>query len=309
MTIKASFIGANPNPRVVGEKMMEYKCNYFIGNDPTRWRTDVPNYESITLRDIYEGVDLRFSSGGDGRLTYQYELSSGADISKVELSYEDTESVVIDGGRAVANTKWGEISGLLAAPADVSTLSDGTSSQPIVSAGVRAGVLDYGGSRGMTLEYSTYLGGSNDDCGYGIAIDASGCAYVIGQTESSDFPAENAWDNNYNGGDDVFVTKFSAAGSSLLYSTFLGGSGSDYSEAIAIDASGCAYVTGGTYSSDFPTENAWDDSYHDDYGDYGDVFVTKLSAAGNSLLYSTYLGGLVLKTALVLLLTVPAVPM
>jgi len=147
------------------------------------------------------------------------------------------------------------------------------------------------------LSYSTYLGGSDSDRCYGIAVDASGAAYVTGYTYSSDFPTENAWDDSHNGYWDVFVTKFSAAGNSLLYSTFLGGSDWEGDESfshkggIAVDGSGCAYVTGGTHSSDFPTENAWDDSFNGGYYDV-DAFVTKFSAAGNTLLYSTFLGGI-----------------
>jgi hypothetical protein len=140
---------------------------------------------------------------------------------------------------------------------------------------------------GNTLLYSTFLGGSSYDYGYGIAVDASGCAYVTGCTYSSDFPTENAWDYTL-GSWDVFVTKFSASGNSLLYSTFLGGGGYDYGRGIGVDGSSCAYVTGYTTSSDFPTENAWDDSFNG--GSY-DAFVTKFSAAGNSLLYSTFLAG------------------
>jgi len=126
------------------------------------------------------------------------------------------------------------------------------------------------------------------DLSHGISIDGSGCAYVTGQTVSSDFPTENAWDNNYNGGGDVCVTKFSAAGNSLLYSTFLGGSGGDLGWDITFDGSSCAYVTGFTKSSDFPTENAWDTSYG---SGLLDAFVTRFSTDGNSLLYSTFLGG------------------
>jgi len=142
-------------------------------------------------------------------------------------------------------------------------------------------------SAGTALLYSTYLGGNSSEYGYGIAVDSSGCAYVTGYTYSSDFPTTvGAWDTTYYNGD-VFVTKFNSAGTALLYSTYLGGSSSEYGYGIAVDSSGCAYVTGYTYSSDFPTTvGAWDTSYYNT-----DLFVTKFNSAGTALLYSTFLGG------------------
>ena len=124
------------------------------------------------------------------------------------------------------------------------------------------------------LIYSTYLGGGSNDGSYGIAVDASGNAYVTGYTKSSDFPTLNAYDGSHNGDYDVFVTKLSSDGNALIYSTYLGGSSQDRGRGIAVDALGNAYVTGYTKSSDFPTLNAYDTSF----GGYQDAFVAKLSA-------------------------------
>ena len=140
---------------------------------------------------------------------------------------------------------------------------------------------------GDSLVYSTYLGGSSDDEGHGIAVDAQGSAYVTGYTFSTDFPTQNPYQGANAGGSDAFVTKLSASGSSLGYSTYLGGSSDDNGHGIAVDAQGSAYVTGFTGSSDFPTQNP----YQGAFAGYSDVFVTKLSTSGNSLVYSTYLGG------------------
>ena len=147
------------------------------------------------------------------------------------------------------------------------------------------------------LAWSTYLGGSGDDVGYGIAVDAAGNAYVTGCTDSSNFPTTaGACDTTYNGGSsDVFVAKLNASGSGLVYSTYLGGSGhDDYGSGIAVDAAGNAYVTGYTYSSDFPTTaGALDRTYNGG----GDVFVAKLNASGSGLVYSTYLGEAAVSTS------------
>ena len=146
-------------------------------------------------------------------------------------------------------------------------------------------------SAGTDLLYSTYLGGSNDDYGSGIAVDGNGNAYITGMTESGDFPTTpNAYDTTYNGYADAFITKIDSTGTNLIYSTCLGGSNSnDWGFEIAIDGSGNAYITGYTYSSDFPTTpGAYDTSYN---GGYGDAFIAKINSTGTNLIYSTYIGG------------------
>ena len=133
--------------------------------------------------------------------------------------------------------------------------------------------------------YSTYLGGQSSDRGFGIAVDGSGNAYVSGFTEGSDFPTHNAYQLN-QGDDDAFVTKLSPSGSSLIYSTYLGGGLREGSYGIAVDESGNAYVTGYTESGNFPTQNPLQM-----FQGSIDAFVTKLSNSGDSLIYSTYIGG------------------
>jgi hypothetical protein len=136
--------------------------------------------------------------------------------------------------------------------------------------------------------YSTFLGGSSSDGVKGLALDAQGSAIVAGVTDSPDFPSTpGAFDTTYNGGD-AFVTKLSPTGSSLVYSTFLGGAGGDFATALAVDGQGSAIVGGGTGSLDFPiTPGAFDTTYNGNQ----DGFVTRLSPTGSSLIYSTFLGG------------------
>ncbi len=137
------------------------------------------------------------------------------------------------------------------------------------------------------LVYSTFLGGSAQEFGMGIAVDNSGYAYIMGYTVSSDFPMINPYDPSYNGNKDVFVSKLGLTGSQLIYSTYLGGDLDDYGGGIAVDNTGCAYITGCTNSLNFPTQNAYDPTLNGS----NDVFITKLSANGNNLIYSTFLGG------------------
>lgn len=140
---------------------------------------------------------------------------------------------------------------------------------------------------GSKILYSTFIGGSADDVGYGIAVDSSGSAYVTGDTSSTNFPLEKASQKTPGGLFDAFVFKLSPDGSKLLYSTYIGGSQGDRGDAIAVDGSGNAYITGYTYSTDFPILHPIQNAFTD-----GNVhcFVTKLDAGG-ALAYSTYLGG------------------
>jgi hypothetical protein len=145
---------------------------------------------------------------------------------------------------------------------------------------------------GSALDYSTFLGGTGDDEGEGIAVDGSGRAYVTGTTSSTDYPkTSGAFDRTHNGDVDAFVTKLNASGSALVYSTYLGGTSGERGEGIAVDGSGRVYVSGSTFSHDYPTtQGAFDNSFNGGV-DRSDAFVTKFNAAGSALAYSTYLGG------------------
>jgi hypothetical protein len=140
---------------------------------------------------------------------------------------------------------------------------------------------------GSHLEYSTFIGGTSSEWGTDIAVDASGAAYVTGITQSTDFPIRGAFQPHGDGSMDVFVAKISDAGA-LVYSTYLGGTASDYAPKIAVDGSGQAHIVGITLSTNFPTANAFQPAHG---GGWEDVFVTTLNASGNGLVYSTYFGG------------------
>jgi hypothetical protein len=141
---------------------------------------------------------------------------------------------------------------------------------------------------GTALAYSTYLGGSANDSGVGIAVDSAGAAAVVGETGSTNFPTANAIQAMNGGGTDAFVTKVNAAGNALVYSTYLGGTVSEFGVEIALDGAGNAHVTGETDSSNFPTANALQPTPG---GGFADAFATKLNADGSAFVYSTYLGG------------------
>jgi len=294
MVLRARFVGANPNPKIISEDRLSYNCNYFLGNIPSKWATDAPNYSSITYKEIYPGIDLKYH--GDGHLMkYDFIVNPGADISQIRIKYDGVENVAVTAnGDLEAQTSFGPIHENI--PSVYQEIGEGKREimgrYIILEPGVFGfEVDDYNPSYPLLIDpeliYSTYLGGNSLDYGYAIAVDASGSAYITGVTSSTDFPTQNPYSGSLNGYWDVFVTKLAPAGNSLVYSTYLGGNNWEWALGIAVDASGNAYITGETESTDFPTQNPYDASWNG----VEDAFVTKLAPAGNSLVYSTYLGG------------------
>jgi hypothetical protein len=273
--IKAEFVGANPDVVVTGLEEREYKCNYFIGNDPAKWRTDVPNYSGITFVELYPGVEVEIIQR-DGRLECQMTAVSPANLAQVKTKYLGAEMVTCETESTVSvRTIVGE-----------KRFADVLLGESTESLGFKTGSQQVASDE-VSLVYSTYLGGSDVDEGKGIDVDGSGNAYVIGRVLSTDFPSQNSYDSSYNGGSDVLISKLSATGDKMVFCTYLGGSSYEWGYGIAADGSGNVFVTGFTESTDFPTLNPYDASHNGS----DDVFVAKLSSAGDSLLYSTYLGG------------------
>jgi hypothetical protein len=300
LVLKATFVGANPTPEIAGGDLMRYKCNYFIGNDPSRWYTDVPNYTSVVYKDVYAGIDLKFYGNSDGEMEYDFIISAGADPSQLAVRYEGAEEVYVDNeGQLVVNTKWGEFTERKLTAYQL----DGEKRMPIGGEYVQRDQNTFGFRFSdeyeptlalvvdpLTLRYSTHLGGSEAEHGNDIAIDSDGNVYVTGDTESgSDFPGAATGIQEFAGKSDAFVTKLNCNNSgmnALVYSTYLGGSNIDKGYGIAVDGSGNAYVTGTTKSYDFPPAAL--PPVHSLRG--CDAFVVKLNAAGNSVEYSTFLG-------------------
>jgi hypothetical protein len=296
IVVRAALVGANPNPTAFGDNPMSYRCNYFLGNDPLGWRTDVPNYGAVVLEGVYPGIDLAYY--GNGRhMEFDFRVSAGADYSQIRIKYEGIEGLAIaDDGALVVTTAWGEIR----EPAPVVYQTKGGGRRPISSEYKVQADHSFGFHLGPefdsslpvvidpVLVYSAFLGGSNNDASRDIAVDASGAVYVTGETFSTGFPTLNAYQFSLGGYFNAFVTKLSRSGSSLIYSTYFGGSVTDAGGAIAVDSNGEVYVVGFASSSDFPTLNAFQ---KDNGGGTSDAFVAKFSSGGNSLLYSTFLGG------------------
>jgi len=293
--LSLSFVGANKAPRVVAEEKQRGRVNYFIGNDKTKWRRDIPTYGAVTYKDVYRNIDIKFY-GNNRRLEHDVIVRPGGDVSKVRFAYDGIEGLKItetgdlevrlEDGKIIEKKPvvFQEIDGRrVAVDGKYRILGDNTYGFDVAS-------YDHGKDLIIdpVLVYSTYLGGNNFDIAHDIAIDSAGNAYVTGETWSPNFPPTNAIQGVYGGGiSDGFVTKINSSGSAMIYSTFLGGSASDSGRSIAVDSSGNAYVTGLTRSSDFPLLNPMQGIL----GGNSDAFITKLNPSGSALVYSTYLGG------------------
>jgi len=288
------FLGANKRVRVESEGLTEHRVNYFIGKDPTKWKTGIRSSKAVVYRDIYEGIDLKIY-GTEREIEYDWVVNPGADPKSIKFKLNDVRGTRIDdGGNLVIETEFGEI--LHKKPESYQVI-EGKKIE-VESEFIKSGedtytirVEKYNRDYKLFIDplvlvYSTYLGGGNSDRGYGIAVDSSGNAYVTGYTCSTDFPTSSAYDSSLGAYIDAFVSKLSSNGSTLIYSTYLGGGGNDdVGLGIAVDSSGNAYVTGYTCSTDFPTPSGYDSSYN---GGYDDAFVSKLSSDGSTLIYSTY---------------------
>jgi len=268
--LRMKFVGANPAPQVSGADQLPGKSNYFIGNDPAKWRTNFSNYARVKYEAIYHGVDL-VMYGNQRQLEYDFVVAPGADPHSIRLAFAGARQVRLDaGGDLLLRTRDGE----LRQHTPVVYQEAGNNRQLIgaryvLRANNQIGfeVDKYDPSLPLiidpVLSYSTFLGGSLHDSGRGIAVDADGNAYMTGEVCSQDFPiSPGAYKTTINraGTCDAFVTKLNSSGTNIIYSTYLAGdTASDLNSTttsgagIAVDSTGNAYVTGQTNAPSFPT--------------------------------------------------------
>lgn len=361
------FEGANPEAAMEAEGQADSKANYLLGNDPDKHYIHVPDYKLLKYKNIYDHIDLHYY-GSSKRLKYDFIIKPFGNAGHIKMLYRGIKKIRVNKrGELVLQTAWGEmkeeapysyqyINGkkteikssyvllndstvgfkilqpyatdqeLIIDPIvlDWATFVAGTISAPSMSGQVSKIAMDaqgnvyavgsynatfpttpgsysttFGGGNqdvfvfkinptGTALVYSTYIGGNQWDTGTNLYLNATGEVYVVGQTSSFNWPTLNAYDNTYNGVGDIFACKLNAAGSALLFSTFIGGSnGSDMGSDIALDPSQNVYIVGNTSSTNFPTSAG---AFSSTLKGYSDMVVCKLSPGGNTLLYSTLIG-------------------
>ncbi len=302
-TLRMKLVGSTPAARVTGVDKLPGSSNYFVGKDPAKWRTNVANYARVKYQAVYPGIDLVYY-GNHRQLEYDFVVAPGADPKRIGFEIRGAKRIRRD------------------AQGDLIFKMDGQEvrwQRPVVyqeKRGARVGVgasyvvaakdrvsfrlSGYDSSLPLYIDpllYSTFLGGGAADYGSSIALDSAGNAYVTGYTYSSNFPTTSgAFQSTCNIclGDfgDAFLTKLNPAGTSVVYSTYLGGSLGATALGVAIDQTGSAYVTGYTASTDFPvTAGAFQTTCYVTYSYCNSAFVTKINPAGSALVYSTYLSG------------------
>ena len=311
--VRMKLANANPNADVLGTDELHGKSNYLIGNDPKKWHRDVPQFARVRYRGVYSGVDLVYY-GRQGKLEYDFEVAAGSDPKQIRLRFDGTKSLQFaENGDLEVGLDGAELR--LLVPRVYQNFG---SEQRAVSArflmlgekevGFALGEFDR--SRELVIDpvltYSTYLGGSGiESCSTitgltqtpgcpAIAVDSAGSVYVAGSTTSTNFPVtpgayQGAPASGFKA--NAFVTKFNTTGSALVYSTYLGGNGLDYTAGIAVDSAGDAYVAGTTTSSNFPTNGVNAPFQGTPVSAGKHVFVSVLGGSGSSLFYSTYLSG------------------
>jgi hypothetical protein len=287
-------VGMQPGINIQALDPQEARFNYLLGQDQSRWLTDVPSYGAVLYREAYPGIDLKFY-GKNRQLEYDLILRPGADLSRVKFRYQGTVGLTVDraGNLAVKLQDGGELvqkKPVVYQEIDGRRVAREGRFRLLNQGGTEYGfaVAAYDKQRPLVIDpvlvYSTYLGGSSDDKIRGVAVDQQGNVYVTGATNSSDFPGYGQAGDGYH----PFVAKLNAAGTALVYSTvFVSGSGHS-TNAIAVDGAGNAYVTGNAPNSGLPLIP---NSPICTYKGGTDVFVVKFNQAGNTMLYATYLGG------------------
>jgi hypothetical protein len=303
--VRVELAGANPRVELTGESELPGKSNYFIGNDPREWHAGVPTYAQVRYRGLYRGVDAVYY-GRQGDLEYDFVVAPGGDPHQVRFRIVGADTVKVDeDGNLVLTTKQGVVT--LRCPQAYQ--GDGANKRRVaVRYATRSKnefgleVASYRRDQTLTIDpallLSSYLGGTGGDVAYGVGVDSTGNVYVAGETNSTDFPTATPIQGSSGGGGDGFITKLNNTGTELLYSTYLGGSGADGVAGMAVNSGGAVFITGTTYSSNFPVSPTTTPSnpsspqaFQTTYAGNGDAFVAVLPSSGSQLTYASYLGG------------------
>lgn len=296
---KMQFLNAAQNPTV--NSYLEYPeyHNYFIGNDPSKWRGRVGLYGQVNYEDLYPGIDLRLYGWGDA-LKYDLMLDAGVDPRQIQINYEGIEKIKLKEGSLILET---DVRILTELPPVAYQLINGSKKEVPVQFKLKKKILSFDLPQGYdpnyplvidpTLIFSTYTGSFSDNWGFTATYDTAGNAYgggiQFGSVVGAGYPTTTgAYDRTFNGGtSDVTIAKFNPTGTTLIYSTFLGGINDDQPHSLISDLDGQLVIMGRTNSNNFPTQNGADNTFNGGF----DIFATKMSADGTFLLGSTFLGG------------------
>jgi len=291
--VRMKLVGQNPRAVMEGVDLESGVTNYIVGNDPAAWHSSVPHFSKVKYGNVYPGIDLVYY-GNERQLEYDFSVGPHATPSVIQMEFDGADSMSIGPeGDLILRTRGGEVRHQRPVayqtrngarePVEAHFVLDGKRARFEVAAYDRALplVID------PKFIWATYMGGPGDDQGNDLAIDVDGNVYVTGATEESAADPAGIFQPPSGKGFQIFVTKVDRAGA-IVYSTYIGGTGTEEGHSIALDPAGNIYVTGFTTSTDFPVLNA----FQSKLGGAQDAYVLKLNKDGNTIIYSTYLGGL-----------------
>src|SRR5579871_1491463 len=298
-TLQLHLEDSDSHAAILAGQLLPGRSNYLYGNDPSKWITGVKQYSSVTYAQVYPGIDLVYHGDNEsgGRLEYDFLVAPGADPSRILLSFDSSSHASLRlarGGDLLLAASHSTLTQLRPRVYQVIGGRQREISGRYVLAGDRKARFKLGAYDHAVplvidpvLLYGTVIPGSGNDAGLAVITDAAGSAYVTGYTSSSDFLNASPMQSSLGGGKDVFVSKVNAAGTALVFSTYIGGGSDEQGQGIAVDASGEVIVAGWTSSTNFPTQGPLQSSLLG----IRNAFVLKLNPTGSFLACSTYLGG------------------
>lgn len=317
--IKYQFEGASWD-RFLTESMQSTFYNYYLGNDPGRWATDVRRFEKVLFQNVYPNIDVEFIAA-DTRFKYNFILREGADIEDIQFSIEGADYVV-NKNRITINTRFGPLDEVM--PVSYWVSEDGEEPADVwyekVDEKITLRKLRNKKSSTLVIDpeliFATYSGSSLDNFGFTATYDAQGNLYSGGiALEPTPFnPRSNgsypvtagAYDVSFNGGSfsgvegnnspcDIAISKYSSDGSQLIYSTYIGGMDNEYPHSLIVDSEGNLVLFGTTTSVDYPTTlSAYNRKFNlsgDTIAEFSDIIISKFNTDGSRLLGSTFFGG------------------
>lgn len=289
--VRMRLLDASPDAEIAPANPLVTRVSYLLGSDPTQWRTNLRTFQRVRYGAVYPGIDLVYY-GTSRDIEHDFVVAPGGRPDRIVWAFDGADALSLQPNGDLQLT--GGTSSIAFRAPKAYQLKDGQP-QPIevhyrLLGDTRVGfeVASYDRAQPLVIDpvltVATTLGGRNEDEGAAIALDPSGNIYIAGVTQSVDFPASSG---SSAGGLDVFVTKLDPTGTHVLFSTYVGGSGTDDARSLAVDTAGNVYVAGLTRSPNFPMKTPVSSTLHGDV----DAFVFKMSTTGAGLIFSTYLGG------------------
>lgn len=288
--IHMHLVGGNAQPQIVAGSQLPGVTNYYIGSDPSQWRTGVKQYTGVSYRNVYPGVNMAFH-GEQRQLEFDFIVAAGVSPAPIHLAFSGARKIATDAsGNLLLSSAAGDV--VMHKPVAYQEINGQRQTvaaefTQVSNDQVGFALGSYDRSRELvidpSLSYSTYLGGSGEDEAYAIALDASGNVYVAGATASINFPAHTGTVSSV-GGFDAFVTKLNASGSSLIFTTLIGGTTDDFAFGVAVNGT-AVYVVGNTTSGNFPSALTLGP------GGGQDAFVASLNSTSGAKVYVTRIGG------------------